>query len=245
MGKTTIIMPVWISNDELYDLTDKALVSLRETIGGYDELIIIDNGSPIGGDQLQKVSEICIRNKTNLGYAKAVNQGFKLASGDFITVANNDIRVSSNWLIIAREIFERLPKAGSVHFRMIGYDENTITGDEIWVTGKERWCSSSFYIIRKEAISKGGYDENYGLGGGEDWDFWKRVRDNGWETVYTNGAYYQHKDSSTSNTRNLKEREESDKKAAELFKQKFGVAREVLFEKEYPGQLRQPWRPFP
>ena len=85
-------MPVWIINEELRVLTMQAIQSL-----GKVNLIIIDNGSPLGGGYLRSVADIYIRNKKNLGYAKAVNQGIKLSKNEMKAISNNDIRVSPNW----------------------------------------------------------------------------------------------------------------------------------------------------
>ena len=239
--KVSIIMPVWIRNKKLEDLSISAINSLLEPKA---EFIIIDNGSPELFEYGRSVSSIFIRNRENLGYAKAVNQGFRLASGDLIAVANNDIRVTLNWLEAA-EAFAAQPifKVGSLHYRMIGYGEKTVAGDQVWLSGKERWCSSSFFVIRRDAIPEGGFDENYGLGGGEDWDFWLRVRRAGWNTAYTNMAYYEHKDSSTLKT--LPTREKDGKRASTYFREKWGASPEELFEKDFPGQLAQAWKPMP
>ena len=123
MKKISIIIPAWIRNDELYGLTNRTLASFFQS-RGWDkcELVVVDNASPIGGDQLLKISDIYVRNKVNLGYPKAVNQGIKLASGDLIVVANDDIRVSPNWIDVTLESFRHIKKLGSLHFKMVRYD---------------------------------------------------------------------------------------------------------------------------
>ena len=151
--KISIIIPVWIINDELYELTSKTIESLKSS-DGYDkcELIIVDNASPIGGDQCLNVSDIYIRNKENLGYPKAVNQGVKLATGDLIVVANNDIKVSPNWITVTEQVFSELPKVGSLHYKMVLYDEPFNLGNKVWDKGKEKWCHGSFFTWRREAM---------------------------------------------------------------------------------------------
>ena len=245
--KLSIVMLAWIRNNELYSLTDQTLQSFRDAEGsGNTELIIVDNASPIGGDQLFNACDIFIRNKENVGYPKGVNQGVKVSSGDLIAVANNDIKVSPNWIKVTQEVFERLPKAGTLHFKMVGYDEPFSLDNKVWDKGRERWCHGSFFVIRRKVIEEiGYYDENYGLGGYDDWDLQKRIRDAGYTTVYTNGAAFQHKDSSTLNTLENKARATSDNKNREYFKSKFNEYPEVLFEQQYESQLKRPWKPFP
>lgn len=237
---TSLILLRCDFNDELHALTERAMATLRA-----DEKILIDNGSlkPIDGwaDKL-------IRNEENLGYCKAVNQGFEASNGDLVAVANNDIRVSSNWLYVAKEIFAEDSKIGSVHFKMIPYDEPFNLGYETWITGKERWCHSSFYVIRREAIPEGGYFEGYTKGGYDDYDFWHRVRDlSGWKQAYTNRAQFQHRDSSTYQALDERDhdRDERDLTNRELYKQRHGEYPDIQFAKLFPEQMKDSWKPFP
>ena len=85
--KTSIILLRYDFNNELYELTKAATESLKTL--NADELILIDNASTVG--DINDWADIYVRNKTNLGYCMAVNQGLKLAKGDLIVVANNDI----------------------------------------------------------------------------------------------------------------------------------------------------------
>lgn len=244
-------MPVWSTNAQFINLTENAVSSL-----GDCELILIDNGSTYGAGQLREWASLYIRNQENLGYAKAVNQGLKLCEpNELVAIANNDIRVSPNWQIVAKEIFNtetdnfhvveegtwgmavEPDEVGSVHFRMIPYDQPFNSGNDTWVGGKERWCTSSFFVVRNVQL----YDENF-FNTYEDWDFWKRMRKN-YKQAYTNKVEYQHMDSFTQQF--VPEREVNDKKNREYFKEKHGGYPEDLFEKEFPGELAKAWRPFP
>src|SRR3990167_5830419 len=161
LKKISVVLPAWIVNDELYQLTGNTIQSLQNSQGWENcELVIVDNASPIGGDQLLNISDTYIRNKENLGYPKAVNQGLKLATGDLIAIANNDIRVSPNWIDVTIRTFNELKKVGSLHFKMVGYNEPFNLGDAVWDTGKERWCTGSFFVFNKMAILK--LEDEYG-----------------------------------------------------------------------------------
>lgn len=232
---TDLIMPTLILNDEGLELTKRAVESF-----GKVNLIIIDNASPIGGGYLRSVADTYIRNKENLGYSKAVNQGLKLSPGDLKAIANNDVRVSDNWQDVAEEIFDDNPKAYSVHFRMIPYDQEFNPGDLTAETGRERWCSSSFFVIRTTHPKL--YDENF-FNSYDDWDMWTRVRNDGWQTVYTNKAEYQHHDSFTQSL--LPERAANNEANREYFISKWGYSPEEKFEQDYPKQVKEPWKPFP
>lgn len=235
MKEFTVIMPCWLINEELVELTKNAIESLGDV-----NLIIVDNGSTMGGGYLRSVADTYIRNKENLGYAKAVNQGLVLAHlGSYIAISNNDIRVSSNWQEVAKQVFSEA-STYSCHFRMIPYDEPFSYGDQIWYTGKERWCSSSFFVLNKEQ-QYFLYDEEF-LNSYDDYDYWHRVRQSGSKTAYTNKASYQHKDSTSQQLRS--DRAENDKKNYEYFKQKWGEYPDIMLAKEFPEQMLKPWKPF-
>jgi len=228
-----VIMPVFNVNEQFVNLTDLAIQSL-----GKCELILVDNGSTVGAGLLRDWADIYIRNKNNLGYAKAVNQGLKLCEkGELVAVANNDIKVSEGWEAIAEEIMQD-KSIGSLHFTMLPYDEPFRLGDKVWITGKERWCTGSFFVMRNNWL----FDENF-LNSYDDWDLGFQIRTGGYKQAYTNRLQYQHMDSFTQQI--MPDRAERDKKNAEYFKQKWGNYAEVLFEKEFPGELSKPWKPFP
>ena len=232
----SLIMPICNVNKELVELTEKALASL----GGWDEFILIDNAS----DFLGKYDpDIWVINKKNLGYPASINQAIKLAKGELLAIANNDIRVSGNWPQIAREVLAEDPKIGSVHFRMVEYEDPFNLGNDTWITGKERWCTSSFFVMRKEAFI--GYDENFGLGGYDDYDYWYRSRRVGWKTAYTNRAAYQHKHSSTQLALDQEARALRDKVNKEYYKSKHGEYPDIQFANMYSEQMKERWLPCP
>ncbi len=226
-----LIMPVYIVNEDILRLTKEAVASFGEV-----KLIIIDNASPLGGGYLRSIADIYVRNPVNLGYAKAVNQGLRLSvDAEFIAIANNDIRVSPNWQEVARSVLLGNSLAYSCHFRMTDYEVPFAYGDEVAYTGKERWCTSSFFVIRNNR-SINYYDENF-FNSYDDWEYWYRVRLNGRRTAYTNKACYQHQHSSTQSL--VSEREIQNNKNKEYFKSKWGDYAEDLFERQFPEQMKQ------
>lgn len=261
MPELSIVIPVLILDQEGIDLTQAALHSLREALQGVEsEFIIVDDGSPVGGGYLREEADIYIRHKVNEGYHHAVNDGLRIASGDYVVVPNNDIRVAPNFFEVAKEILKDR-EVYSVHPKMIPYDEPFSYGDLVAKTGKERWCQTSFFIVRKRnndssymaAYSFDGipfnnglflFDENMkGTGGAyEDWLLWTDVRRT-WKTAYTNQTAFQHLDSST--TKKLGEQSKFHEENKEYFKKRWGSYPEEHFAQKYPDQLKVPWRPFP
>lgn len=225
-----VIMPCWLINEDLITLTKSAVESLGEV-----KLIIIDNGSPIGGGFLREKADIYIRNQTNKGYAIAVNEGLNLVQRTKpVAIANNDIRVSEGWQKVAEEILED-PLVMSVHFKMIPYDEPFNLGNKVWITGKERWCTGSFFVMRNCGL----FDENF-LNSLDDWDIHLRMYKKGFKTAYTNKAAYQHHDSFTQKL--IPQRTENNAKNLEYFVYKHGDTPENIWLKMFPDQMSQNWR---
>lgn len=232
MEKFAVILPVWIINEQLLLLTQNCIASLGDV-----DLYIIDNASTLGGGYLRSKAKVYIRNQENLGYAKAVNQGLKIISNKLIAIVNNDTRISSNWREVSRKVLEDKENY-SCHFRMTPYDIPFEYGHTTHKTGKERWCTSSFFVINTIDV-RFFYDENY-LNSYEDWDYWYMVRKAGLHTVYTDKACYQHLDSTSQQL--ISDRTERDKKNKEFFKEKWGEYAEDIFAKDYPLQIGLDYR---
>jgi len=243
--ETTIasyVLPCYIPDEEIMALTRSAIESFKQVKA---ELIIADDASLIGGGYLREQADTYIRTQENEGYYSTISRAIKMAKGEIVALCNNDIRVAPNWLEVAKIIMIN-PKVVSVHFRMIDYDAPMTFGDEVWIKGKERWCSTSFVAVRKKIYKEiGFYDPFFKRGGFGDYDLWHRVRLAGYETAYTNKSCYQHRDSAITNKMHDKNWIQSEKDNMEYFKQKWGDFPNELFSKTFPRQMEKNWKPFP
>lgn len=80
---------------------------LKKYTKGEFELIIIDNNSTDGSREFfqeNKVKVIC--NDDNYPYPYCQNQGINAASGDWFAFLNNDLLVSKDWDVRAKQILE-------------------------------------------------------------------------------------------------------------------------------------------
>lgn len=76
------------------EMTKDCIDSIFETASGNVEVIVIDNGSVIPFvDTRVKL----IRNNENIGFPKAINQGIRISTGDYICIANNDTVTTPEW----------------------------------------------------------------------------------------------------------------------------------------------------
>lgn len=241
MIELSIIIPCYLKNEELLQLTKNTIHSFREADLPEYELILIDDGSSMGGGYLRREADTYILHQNNKGFMKSVNDGLKVARGDYIAVANNDIRVAPNFFVVAKEILKSSAGIYSVHPRMLFYNDEIEYGNSTYVTGYERWCQTSFFIVRSDNLVF--FPEHFkGTGGAyEDWFYWSCIRRNrDLRTVYTTKTCFQHKDSST--TQIVGEQSKHHKENRELFKEEFGDYPEDYYSKLYPDQMKKGWR---
>jgi len=85
--------------------TEQCVRSLFDsTVRATFEVIVVDNGSSDGTSRwLRQAAKRHptlhhIRNRNNLGFGRAVNQGARMAHGKYVLIANNDIIVTPGWL---------------------------------------------------------------------------------------------------------------------------------------------------
>lgn len=128
--KLSIIIPAWILDEDKARMIRECIASIRTWTGVPYELIIIDNGSSFARDFMRENADICIANKENLGFAKALNQGFKLATGTHIAMMNDDIVVGPNW---AQELM-RVADMGSVAMPAVIREEQIKEGESKYDT---------------------------------------------------------------------------------------------------------------
>jgi glycosyltransferase involved in cell wall biosynthesis len=240
MIELSIIIPCYLKNEELLQLTKNAIHSFREADLPEYELILIDDGSPMGSGYLREEADTYVLHTKNCGFIKSVNDGLRIARGKYVAVANNDIRVAPNFFKVAKSIFKEHARVISVHPRMLFYDEIVEYGKQTYLTGRERWCQSSFFIMRNQDDRLPEHFQGTG-GAYEDWYYWAKLR-KVYQTAYTTKTCFRHKDSST--TQVVGESSKHHKENAELFKQEFGEYPEDYLSKLYPSQMREDWRSF-
>ena len=98
---TSIIIPCW---NEI-EFTQQCIAALKGHTRPAWELIVVDNGSTDGtGTYLAGVRDMStgpvtvVSNATNVGFPAAINQGLRLARGEYLVMLNNDVVVTDGWL---------------------------------------------------------------------------------------------------------------------------------------------------
>src|SRR3989338_8497856 len=83
-----------------------------------------------------KIEIIVIENKENAGFAKAINQGIKGSSGDYIFITNDDIVFEKNSLRNMIEYMEKNPTVG-------------ITGGKIFLKSSPKKIISCGFMMNR------------------------------------------------------------------------------------------------
>ncbi len=117
----TIIIVTYNSNTTIL----KLLSSLHYIENIVQEIIIIDNNSTFfDRDKIKKFSKKIkiIRNKKNLGFAKAVNQGIKKSKSSFILLLNPDTYLTDKSIIKTFNLITKDKTIGAIGGKI--FDEN-------------------------------------------------------------------------------------------------------------------------
>ncbi len=196
-------------------LLRKCLASIEkiETGDWRLETIVIDNASFDGSPEMIKkeFSQVkLIANKKNQGFAKANNQGLKIAKGDYLLLLNSDTEVRSGPLQKLGEFAQNRPQVGVVGAKLLNPDGSIQPSvyhfPTIWRAIKEYWfglkgtyekyapmfekevgveaVTGAAMLIPRGTIEKIGLlDERYFMYF-EDLDYCRRVRRAGFKVFY-------------------------------------------------------------
>ena len=133
------ISAVVISFNGMHFLPE-CLRTLAEDLKGMShEIIIVDNGSSDGSVEFIRDNYLnahLVENKTNVGFAKAVNEGIKAAKGKYLYILNQDLRFRKG---TARTLLDRLKQddtIGMIGPKYVGFD------------GRLQWSARAFPSYR-------------------------------------------------------------------------------------------------
>lgn len=139
-----ICIPHFGATPELTRLAIRCLESIAQHSTNY-RVLFIDNGTPpeewiIVLETLRQMPHMLIRNRVNVGFVQAINQGLSFFMGgkaEHVVLMNNDTEAVTNWLDLLRQPFREDPRVGLC---------GPLTTDEGWQgkyaernTGKTGW----------------------------------------------------------------------------------------------------------
>lgn len=125
------------------------------------EVIVVDNASEDDSVAMVKKTfpqAILIKNKENLGFAQANNQGIKRAKGDYLLLLNSDTKVTQNALKKLVNFARTKKNLGVVGPRLLNRDKThqpstapflTLPVAFVWFLTGDRWIYSSPATVRQ------------------------------------------------------------------------------------------------
>ena len=150
------------------------------TLNKNIEIIIVGNGCTDGTKEYVKSLGkpfVYLNFDQPLGYAKANNEGLKIAKGDYLILLNNDTIIldwaKNTWLTLLVEAFKKNPKCG-------------ISGPSLGYSGPADANFLIFFCVmisRKCFRSVGYLDEEFKEGGGEDTAYCIEAKKKGFDLV--------------------------------------------------------------
>ncbi len=203
--EASVVIPLF---DKL-EYTRPCIDALLGQIGacGRHEIIAVDNGSSDGTPEYLRTlagNVTTVRNARNAGFARACNQGARLAQGEYVVFLNNDTAPRPGWLDRLVEASRDSGAAvcgskllypdGTVQHAGIAFNEerigyhlyNGLPGNAPGI-GRRRFLqavTAACMLVRRDVfLALGEFDEGY-RNGFEDIDFCLRAGARGYRVLY-------------------------------------------------------------
>jgi GT2 family glycosyltransferase len=200
----SVIIPVF----NRASLTLQCLQALSSEAAVGLEVIIIDNASSDEtADLFERIKEVrYVRNRENLHFLEASNQGAALATGTFLLFLNSDTRVLPGTISSALETLTSSPTNGAVGAKLILPDGSLQeAGSMIWGDGTcfgygrgdnpDRapyqfrrpvdYCSAAFLLTPRALFeSTAGFDREFRPAYYEEVDYCLRLWERGYRVIY-------------------------------------------------------------
>ncbi len=195
LARVSLVVPVY--NQLLH--TMQCLESILRLPDKVGEIIVVDNASTDGTPEyLNSIGVMVVRNATNLGCAKAWNQGVQASKGEVVGILTNDIVVTSGWLPALLRFMEEAGhgivspalREGPLDYELDKYAaEYTAACRAATRPGLLGPCM----LIKRDVFDTIGlFDERFIYGGCEDVDFLWRAQKAEITAAVTGSAFIHH-----------------------------------------------------
>ncbi|MDR3505395.1 MAG: glycosyltransferase [Acidocella sp.] len=199
-----------------FELTMRALASLRQNFVGSIELIVVDNAST---DDTRRIGSYVrgarlLRSEQNLGFLRAANLALAHVSAPALLYLNNDVELGFGAVAAALRRLQSAGDIGAVGAKIIRsngllqeagsiiWNEGTTTGylrDAPPLTPEANfvrdvdYCSAVFLLCRSVLVKTlGGFDEDFAPAYYEDADLCVRMIGAGYRVVYDPAVTLEH-----------------------------------------------------
>ena len=221
------------------DYTKKCIEAIQTTVSKETiyELILVDNNSnDATGEYIKSLGNQVhvITNSTNMGFAKACNQGASAAKGSYVLFLNNDTEPNPGWIEALVQVLKVDETVAAVGSKLIYPDDTIQHAGIVMVNDRKNTdpllarnnhvgkpedspeantpflyqaLTAACILIRKSAFKKaGGFDEKY-WNGYEDVDLCFKLQEQGGILVYQPASVVIHHESRSGPERFAKARD--------------------------------------
>lgn len=125
----TADLAVVIVSWNVKDLLLQNLAAIRQSVGSVSiRTIVVDNASKDGSaEALKDVQDIeLVANSSNLGFAKAVNQGIKIGNARYVLLLNPDMKVSPDAFAKTVAYLDAHPDVGVLGGKLLNADGSVV-----------------------------------------------------------------------------------------------------------------------
>jgi N-acetylglucosaminyl-diphospho-decaprenol L-rhamnosyltransferase len=177
MSVKQVDVSIIIASWNTCNLLNRCLCSIYETIEGLSfEVIVIDNASGDGSatmvrDLFPQVR--LIENQTNVGFARANNQGVAKSMGRHLLLLNSDTRILAGAVEEMVRFLDRHPNAGIVGLRLLNPDGSfqfshvpfpSLSQEFLMLSGLGRYFIRPQYPSYGPAVERGAQKVDYVMG---------------------------------------------------------------------------------
>ena len=175
-----------------------AVTSVLDSSGVAVELVVVDDHSEdrslaIVRDVMERSPYFpvsLVARAANGGVSLARNAGLKRARGDYLFILDSDNRIFPNALATLAGALDRAPTAAFAYGIIAKSGEPGLLSYLPW--DLERLCHTNYIdamaMIRRSVFSElGGYDQDFGLRGWEDYELWLRIAAAGYRAEFVPG----------------------------------------------------------
>jgi len=202
--KISIIIPSWNTKD--------LLKNCLKSLGSLYEIIVVDNNSTDGTVKMiekEFPNVLLIKNKKNVGFGAANNQGMRKAKGDYLLLLNSDTIVKNEAPLVMSQYLKKNSDVGVVGPKLLNEDGSLQPSAgpfpnlkisfimlflEHWLgdlvrssfekTKEVDWVMGAAFMFKKEILNKVGFmDEGLFMYMDEvEWSF--RIKKAGYKVVF-------------------------------------------------------------
>ncbi len=179
VSENNFVSIIWVHysmNKARAELALECLDSLIESVDYPSELIVVDNGGkPHISDKLLAYAKsgritTYIRNRDNVFFGAARNQGARLSTGKYLAFIDNDLMFMKGWV---KECVKVLDNTEDLFCTPLQVDRQHLSPsfykDPIEIDGKtyevNTWAGSNCWMMKREDWEKVGPFENHHIAG--------------------------------------------------------------------------------